>query len=106
MQFGHIAKAPSEADAAFSRLTMESHGFEVRRVFPTHLWSVFEVPGSGVMKNTFEGEADFRTLTPETASATSCAAAMSKKQPSFGEGNFTRNSMRLLMYTRALEDNS
>jgi hypothetical protein len=53
---------PAYSDAMELRQTLESHGFEVRCVFPTHLWSIFEVASDGgVMHSTVEGEANFRT---------------------------------------------
>ncbi len=62
---GPALLSPSEPvypDAMELKQTLESHGFEVRCVFPTHLWSIFEVAGDGgVMHSTVEGEANFRT---------------------------------------------
>jgi hypothetical protein len=56
--------SPTEAvypDAMELRRTLESHGFVVRCMFPTILWSVFEVEDGGVMHNTVEGEVDYQT---------------------------------------------
>jgi len=56
--------APSEpvySDAMELKQTLESHGFVVRCVFPTTLWSIFWREDEGVMHGTVEGEADFRT---------------------------------------------
>jgi len=61
---GPALLSPSEpvySDAMELKQMLESHGFEVRCVFPTHLWSIFEVGDGGVMHSTVEGEANFRT---------------------------------------------
>jgi hypothetical protein len=62
---GPALLSPSEpvySDAMELKQTLENHGIEVRCVFPTHLWSIFEVAGGGgVMHSTVEGEANFRT---------------------------------------------
>ena len=62
---GPALLSPSEpvyADAMELKQMLENHGIEVRCVFPTHLWSIFEVAGDGgVMHSTVEGEANFRT---------------------------------------------
>jgi hypothetical protein len=48
-------------DAMELKRTLESHGFVVRCMFPTILWSIFEVGDGGVMRNTVEGEVNFLT---------------------------------------------
>lgn len=57
--------SPSEpvyAEAMALKQTLESHGFDVRCVFPTHMSSIFEVAGDAErMHSTVEGEACFRT---------------------------------------------
>jgi len=62
---GPALLSPSEpvyADAMELKQTLENHGIEARCVFPTHLWSIFEVAvDGGVMHSTVEGEANFRT---------------------------------------------
>lgn len=62
---GPALLSPSEpvySDAMELKQMLQSHGFEVRCVFPTHLWSIFEMAGDGgVMHSTVEGEASFRT---------------------------------------------
>lgn len=62
---GPALLSPSEpvySDAMELKQMLESRGFEVRCVFPTHLWSIFETAGDGgVMRSTVEGEVNFRT---------------------------------------------
>ncbi len=52
---------PVYPDAMELKRTLESHGFVVRCMFPTTLWSVFEVEDGGVMHNTVEGEVNYHT---------------------------------------------
>jgi len=52
---------PVYADAMELKQTLESHGFEVRCVFPTTLWSIFWREDGGVVHGTIEGQANFRT---------------------------------------------
>ena len=52
---------PVYPDAMELKQTLESHGFVVRCMFPTTLWSVFEVEDGGVMHNTVEGEVNYHT---------------------------------------------
>jgi hypothetical protein len=64
---GPALLSPSEpvySDAMELKQTLESHGFEVRCVFPTHLSSIFEVAGDGgVMHSSVEGKLIFEPTT-------------------------------------------
>ena len=52
---------PVYPDAMELKRTLERHGFVVNCVFPTTLWSIFEVEEGGVMHSTVEGEANLHT---------------------------------------------
>jgi hypothetical protein len=52
---------PVYPDAMELKGTLESHGLVVHCMFPTTLWSVFEVEDGGVMHNTVEGEVNYHT---------------------------------------------
>jgi hypothetical protein len=53
---------PVYPDAMKLKQELVSKGFAVYCIFPTHLWSIFEVEGNGATLHlTIEGEANFRT---------------------------------------------
>jgi hypothetical protein len=52
---------PVYPDAMELKRTLESQGFVVHCMFPTTLWSVFEVEDGGVMHSTVEGEVNYHT---------------------------------------------
>jgi len=56
------ATEPVYPDAIELKRTLERYGFVVHCMFPTIVWSVFEVGGDdGVMHNTVEGEVNYGT---------------------------------------------